>query len=416
MPAGGSYQVDFGDSPATAGRSAIYGTVYQDADRDNSRDAGETGIDGVTVAVGTAEEVTDAYGRYTFPVAEAGDYTVVETDLPGYASSTPNEVAVALTLEASEQVDFGDYPLCEADLYEQDDAIAAAGALTPGSQQARNFCDDAVDWVALEATAGNEYRFTTVASGPRTDTVLTLYAADGQTMLTGNDDAATTTDFSSELVWIAPADGTYLLRVHNRAGLSGFDTEYTLALAETVDDTVQLYLPLIRKTPQSTFHRLPPHRALLATSGNGFERSPTAPAGAIAHASPDAYEVDAHWTLAHPLVSGAVEVHSFDSDTTLYAADKDFFQIDLAPLATFSVAVTPVPGTGTELQLYDEQGDLLDVSGSTGLSFAGPAGRYYLGVSPTGPAFGCAGEAGYTLEAEFTGNQLYLPYISKAAP
>ena len=82
----------------------LSGTVYNDPDADNVRDAGEAGIAGVTltlyeldgsvyVATGMTA-TTDANGNYSFKDLEPGTYRVVETQPTGYLSvgDTPGMV------------------------------------------------------------------------------------------------------------------------------------------------------------------------------------------------------------------------------------------------------------------------------------------------------------------------------------
>jgi uncharacterized surface anchored protein len=102
--------IDFGDR----GIGAIQGIVFDDEDGDGAQDVGETGIEGATVALlsgGSVVETTTTAGGgvYVFDPAWLDDYTVRETDLSGYISTTPNEVTVSLTMTKQvEIVDFGD--------------------------------------------------------------------------------------------------------------------------------------------------------------------------------------------------------------------------------------------------------------------------------------------------------------------
>ena len=115
VAAGSDIPVNFGDRLIPAGNpSIITGTVYNDANNNGTRDPGELGIGGVTVDLlndgGTviATILTALDGTYSFPGLAAGIYTVRETDLPGYTSTTPNSVGVVLSDASSAVVDFGD--------------------------------------------------------------------------------------------------------------------------------------------------------------------------------------------------------------------------------------------------------------------------------------------------------------------
>jgi len=122
-----SNQVKVTTRPPNLG--TIYGTVFRDTDGDGVRDVGELGIPDVFVTLDEAITITTGLdGNYTFTTKVAGTHTVVETDptvspfttsdsvpstsgktdLPGYFSTTPNEVHVDVTLGNSYRVDFGD--------------------------------------------------------------------------------------------------------------------------------------------------------------------------------------------------------------------------------------------------------------------------------------------------------------------
>ena len=92
----------------------ISGTVWNDLNGDGTMDSGELPISGVTVRlydnsnnlVGTA--VTGANGTYLFSGLTDGNYTVVETDISGYSSTTPNSVATTILAGNHRILDFGD--------------------------------------------------------------------------------------------------------------------------------------------------------------------------------------------------------------------------------------------------------------------------------------------------------------------
>jgi uncharacterized repeat protein (TIGR01451 family) len=115
VTAGSNLPVNYGDRLIPGGNpSIITGTVYNDLNGSATRDPGEPGIGGVTIdllndsgiVIATATTALD--GSYSFPSLAAGIYTVRETDLPGYTSTTPNSVGVVLSDASSAVVDFGD--------------------------------------------------------------------------------------------------------------------------------------------------------------------------------------------------------------------------------------------------------------------------------------------------------------------
>jgi hypothetical protein len=88
---------------ASFGRQAlgtIAGVVYDDVNSNRRRDPGERGIGGVTITLsgpgGTVQTLTNSSGAYLFTGLVEGAYTVQETDLAGYTSTTSNRVLVSM--------------------------------------------------------------------------------------------------------------------------------------------------------------------------------------------------------------------------------------------------------------------------------------------------------------------------------
>ena len=73
-----------------------------------------------------------------------------------------------------------------------------------------------VDWYKFQAVAGTRYVLQT-SLGSLADSYLTLYAADGKTVLARNDDIAPT-NYASRIVWQAPANGAFYAAVSSFAG------------------------------------------------------------------------------------------------------------------------------------------------------------------------------------------------------
>jgi hypothetical protein len=405
---GQSYRIDFGDARDTSGFATIYGTVFEDEDLDGEWDVGERGISGVLLTLdGTVTTTTGLYGGYTFSTTVPGVHMVVETDPPNYESTTLNDVQVDVVLGNGYEVNFGDVEAgsiptctCPADGYEEDDVAVEAVRLPAGQMQLHDFCDDATDWITFTAQAGAFYTITTAAWGQRADTALALYDTDARTLLAFSDDFSGTTDFSSRIVWQAQADGVYYVRTSNRARLTGCHTEYELWIEEKVEVGVYLYLPLVMREYGP------------AAAG----RPELYPQGIITHTCPDAYEVDDTWQQAHAILPGVPQVHSFDSDPQLYAADKDYVWFLIEPGDTLTLTVAQLTNTQTLLELYDGLGTFLGVTGTTRLVVESPTGgRYIVGVSPVNPtSAGCAHEVGYALliskPERFT---VYLPLVMR---
>ncbi|MGD0877316.1 MAG: sortase [Anaerolineales bacterium] len=94
--------------------NSISGTVFNDTNANGVQDTGEPGIPGVTVTLYdqnnnvVATTTTAADGSYSFTNLQPGVYTVVETNLSGYVSTTLDHVSVVLSSRTNAVVNFGD--------------------------------------------------------------------------------------------------------------------------------------------------------------------------------------------------------------------------------------------------------------------------------------------------------------------
>jgi len=390
--------------------SVIYGTVFRDDNQNTEWDLDEPTIPGVNITLdGSATKTTGASGNYTFRVTSAGNHTLVEADPGGYQSTTPNQVTTVVAMGQGYLVNFGDLPLCtiSPDIYEEDDTSTLASVILTGigNKQSHNFADDSTDWVKFTAEAGMVYTITTSASGLRADTYLELFDIDGQTLLKANDDFEGTTNFSSRLVWKADKSGVYYIKVTNRDNLSFCLTEYDLWIIAKGTPITKLYLPFIPKGSQTSAPVL---------------KAPASPLGVMSHAYPDAYEVDDTWMQAKPIFPAVGQVHSFDSNPVLFLADKDWVFVDLRFMDVITFTTQPITNTQTLLELYDENGYALNVTGINQLTWdVVEGGRYYLSVSPDPLSplsmnFGPSIDVGYVLNMYIKPVRLiFLPFTVK---
>jgi len=109
-------------------QASISGTVWNDANRNGATDDGEKGIKGVTVTLyqdvngdseldagdkALSQTYTDNTGGYAFSGLPAGDYIVVESDLPGYISTgdvvPPNDNQISVSVSAGGKVTGRDF-------------------------------------------------------------------------------------------------------------------------------------------------------------------------------------------------------------------------------------------------------------------------------------------------------------------
>ena len=119
-------------------------------------------------------------------------------------------------------------PPCAVDAYEDDDTPATAKAITAGSSQARNHCDDSVDWVSFTPAVSGAYVATSGNFGPS----IAVYQSDATTPTTLKDSY-----FYSQSSWMATAGSTYYLKVQPIA--SGSGTAYTLQTIQCTQDAYE---------------------------------------------------------------------------------------------------------------------------------------------------------------------------------
>jgi hypothetical protein len=171
-------------------------------------------------------------GRYE---AVAGGFTLFGTyEIAVYAQDANGTVSL---LPATTEV----IQTIGRDAYEDDDSGAAARAITVDAEaaQVHNFFDpNDADWVKFAALAGENYE---IEASPQSDTGdadvrLDLYAdAAGSTLLATADDLGDGED--EVILWPAPADGIYYLKVSQTNGVYGNDTGYELEVIRPQLDT-----------------------------------------------------------------------------------------------------------------------------------------------------------------------------------
>jgi hypothetical protein len=144
------------------------------------------------------------------------------------------------------------------------------------------------------------------------------------------------------------------------------------------------------------------------------------PNGFINHVCMDTYEVDDTWEQSNPILPAVSQLHSFDSNPVLYSVDKDWTWFDALRGDTFVFDVVTSFGAEALLELWDSQGNSLNISAAGHLEWVAPQnGKYYLSVSPQSDQapYGCTDVAGYNLTLSLTPlNRLYLPVIYQVTP
>ncbi|RME53219.1 MAG: hypothetical protein D6790_17890, partial [Caldilineae bacterium] len=103
---------------------------------------------------------------------------------------------------------------------------------TDGSPQTHNFhLPGDNDWIKFDARAGHRYTIETSNLGFDSDTYIHLYDTDAATELLQDDDGGV--GYASRIVWSAPQDGTYFVRIHHYSSeISGSDTDYDVSVQD----------------------------------------------------------------------------------------------------------------------------------------------------------------------------------------
>lgn len=142
--------------------------------------------------------------------------------------------------------------VANADAFEGDDSTTSAKTITAnGTPQTHNFhAPGDQDWVSFTATAGVTYTIATSSLGSSADTVLSLYAPDGTTLLASNDDYDNS--LASQIIWTAPTDSTFYIKATNwNTLLGGCSSNYTLSVASPANANPDFYhylhFPIVTK-------------------------------------------------------------------------------------------------------------------------------------------------------------------------
>ncbi|MFZ1754030.1 MAG: NBR1-Ig-like domain-containing protein [Caldilineaceae bacterium] len=143
--------------------------------------------------------------------------------------------------------------LCFAspDDYEGNNSPANATLISLDQTQQHNLATaNDEDWFKFVAGSTESYVVRTFALGESADTYLYLYAEDGKTLLTTNDDYADA--LSSQIEWLGFTSGTYYLRVRQwNPNLTGCGTNYSIDVKEKANG-LRIYLPAVGKNAEGS--------------------------------------------------------------------------------------------------------------------------------------------------------------------
>ena len=162
--------------------------------------------------------------------------------LPTTIDKTLHQVT-AQTLEVG-NFDFQAPLICPADISEPDDGYSSSRAIPEDGSSISDLFDTQQDedWFNLNASAGWKYTVQTSNLAAGVDTKIEIYDQDGVTVLASDDNSGG--GLASKLVWHAPTNGIYFIRVFQGVGSTfGCNATYDLS----VKGESQLYLPVITR-------------------------------------------------------------------------------------------------------------------------------------------------------------------------
>ncbi|HEY5993944.1 MAG TPA: CARDB domain-containing protein [Gallionellaceae bacterium] len=152
----------------------------------------------------------------TYYLATIADSTNAVTEV---TKTNNTSTPIAITVVA---------PPCAVDAYEDDDDPTTAKAIAAGATQARNSCDDGIDWVTFTPAVTGVYVAFTGAFGPS----LAVLNSDAVTPVTPQDSY-----YTQQYSWNATAGTKYYFKITNNFPGSG--TAYNLTAYQCVQDAYE---------------------------------------------------------------------------------------------------------------------------------------------------------------------------------
>lgn len=237
---------------SAVGLSPAYGTdqtlfaafgdgIYKSTDGGNSWAYSFSSVDPTPTP--SATPTSTATSTFTITPTPSATPTPSLTPTPSATSTFTPTPTASLTPTAT--------PHPCADAYEPDDDWSEAKPIaTDGTVQSRTFhVAGDVDYVKFAAVSGSRYEMwtTNLGGGILNDTVLTLYASDGTTVLAYNDDDPLAPP-ASRLHWVCSATGTYYLKAAQRdPTIGGCEFTYALGVRMAPPITRRVFLPVLMR-------------------------------------------------------------------------------------------------------------------------------------------------------------------------
>ncbi len=184
----------------------------------------------LTAALTPTNPVVSTAGRANASGADLGVPT--ETTQTFYVQTDSTGALAAYDKVAQTVSDPITICTASADAFEGNVSPATAASITTdGTPQVHNVDKAGKEaWASFNATAGVSYTIGASNLGPNADTVLSLYAPDGTTLLASNDDY--NDSLASQIGWQASSSGTYYIKVtHWSPNVGGCGTTYDLSVS-----------------------------------------------------------------------------------------------------------------------------------------------------------------------------------------
>jgi hypothetical protein len=173
----------------------------------------------------TLEDVTTAF-QSQYYISPTG-----QPALAGLASEASEITVLAGRRRANHNLALR--PIASPDFFEPDNSPAQSPNISAdGTRRIYQFyMNGDQDWVSFQGLQGMNYRIRTDNLNFGADPRLTLYAADGTTVLASNDDLDRANgNLAAAIGFTAPSNGTYYVQMTDARGKSGAQTSFELTL------------------------------------------------------------------------------------------------------------------------------------------------------------------------------------------
>ena len=243
--------------------------------------------------------------------------------------------------------------LCR-DRYEDDGVPSQAKPLVIGETQNHLFCPAGdADWLTFFANRGKGYRIETSFAGAGVDSYLNLFAPDGRTLITANDDAPGARG-ASQITFYPPADGWYYIQAKNQGDIGYAGLGYSIGLRQ-LDAPTSTATATATKPPATPAPTQKPASAgdLLHPQPSSEGGLPVFAAGPPDATAQDAFEPNDAREQAKPVNVGALYKYLNFIHQVQASTDVDFYTFRAKPGLCYLVKTQDLsPGLDTTILLW----------------------------------------------------------------